>query len=102
MYELAEELSKEIPVLTVLVNGGEVAKHEVLQSVCHGWAIIVIEGTGRLADEIAVAVRKKTEPPSEEITAIVRYDRIDLFDIGEGPEALSKLIRKKLSREPEA
>jgi hypothetical protein len=102
LYELAEELSKEIPVLTVLVNGGEVAKHEVLQSVRHGWAIIVVEGTGRLADEIAIAVREKTEPASEEIAAIVRYDRIALFDIGEGPEALAMLIRQTLFREPEA
>lgn len=102
MYELAEELSKEIPVLTVLVNGGEAAKHEVLESVRHGWAIIEIEGTGRLADEIAIAFREKTEPASEEIAAIVRYDRITLFDIGEGPEALAELIRQKLFRGPEA
>lgn len=102
MYQLAEELSKEIPVLTVLVNGGQVAKHEVLQSVYHGWAIIVIEGTGRLADEIAIAVREKTEPSSEEIAAIARYDRIALFDIGERAEALEMLIRQKLFREQEA
>jgi len=102
MYELAGELSKEIPILTVLVNGGEVAKHEVLESIRHGWAIIVIKGTGRLADEIAIAFREKTEPASEEIAAIVRYDRITLFDIEEGPEALAELIRQKLFRGPEA
>ena len=102
MYELAEELSKEIPVLTVLVNGGKVATREILQSVRHGWAIIVIEGTGRLADEIAIAAREKTEHPSEEIAAIVKYERIALFDIGEGPEALATLIRQKLFQEPTA
>jgi len=102
MYELAEELGKEISVLTVLVNGGQVAQHEVLQSIRHGWSIIVIEGTGRLADEIAIAIRKKSEPPSEKIAAIVKYDRIALFDIREGPEALATLIRQKLFREPEA
>jgi hypothetical protein len=102
MYELAEELSKKIPVLTVLVNGGQVAEHEVLQSVHHGWPIIVIEGTGRLADEIAIAVREKTDPPGDQIAAIVRYDRLVLFDIQEGPEALATLIRQKLLREPEA
>ncbi|MHC4544367.1 MAG: hypothetical protein ACYTDW_00735 [Planctomycetota bacterium] len=96
MYELAEELSKEIPLLTILINGGEVARHEILQSVCHGWAIIVIEGTGRLADEIAIAVREKTKPSSEEMAAIVTYDRLVLFDIEEGPEALAALIRRKL------
>ncbi len=102
MYELADELSKKIPVLTVLVNGGEGAKHEVLQSMRHGWVIIVIEGTGRLADEITIAIREKTEPIGEEMAAILRYDHIALFDIGQGPEALDALIRQKLFRGPEA
>jgi hypothetical protein len=96
MYELAQELNKEMPVLTILVNGGEVAKYEVLQSVSHGWAIIVIEGTGRLADEIAIAVREKTEPPGEEMAAIVTYDHLVLFDIDEGPEALAALVHRNL------
>jgi len=96
MYELAEELSKEMPVLTILVNGGAVAKYEVLQSVCHGWWIIVIEGTGRLADEIAIAVREKTEPGGEKMASIVTYERLVLFDIEEGPEALAALVRRKL------
>lgn len=102
MYELAEELGKEIPVLTILVNGGQVAKREVLQSVRRGWPIIVIEGTGRLADEIAIAVREKKDPPSDQIAPIVTYDRLVLFDVEEGPEALATLIRQKLLREPEA
>jgi hypothetical protein len=96
MYELAEKFSKEVPVLTVLVNGGQVAKNEVLQSIRHTWPIIVIEGTGRLADEIALAILGKTDSPSEDISAIATYDRIALFDIKEGPQALAKLIRQKL------
>jgi hypothetical protein len=96
MYELAEKFSKEVPVLTVLVNGGQVAKNEVLQSVRHTWPIIVIEGTGRLADEIALAILEKTDSPSEDISVIATYDRIVLFDIKEGPEALARLIRQKL------
>lgn len=102
MYELAEELSKEIPVLTVLVNGGQVAKHEVLQSIRQGWPMIVVEGTGRLADEIARTVREKTEALSEEIATVVRYDRLVLFGVKEDPKALATLICQKLSREPEA
>lgn len=99
MYELAEELSKEMPVLTILVNGGQIARHEVLRSVCHGWDIIIIEGTGRLADEIAIAVREKKEQSSEEMAAIVTYDRLVLFDIAEDPGAFAGLIRRKLLQE---
>jgi hypothetical protein len=61
MFELAKALGKEIPVVTMLV-GGEldgIAKDEVLHSVRQGWPIIVIEGSGRLADEIATGLRGK-------------------------------------------
>ena len=80
----------------ILANGGLIARKEVLISVHEGWPIIVIQGSGRLADDIAFVVREKTEPANEEIAAIVRYDRITLFDIGKGPEALSALIHQKL------
>ena len=53
--------SKEIPVVTVLVSGGldGIAKGEALRSVRHGWPIIVVEGSGRLADEIVRLWKKK-------------------------------------------
>jgi hypothetical protein len=39
--------------LTVLVNGGKVSQRDVEESLASGRPIIVLEGTGRLADEIA-------------------------------------------------
>ncbi|HYX51434.1 MAG TPA: hypothetical protein VE843_16930, partial [Ktedonobacteraceae bacterium] len=52
MYALAELISKDIPVISLVVNGGDISKNEVLQSVRRGWPLLIIEGTGRLADEI--------------------------------------------------
>jgi hypothetical protein len=40
-------------VLAILVNGGAIAKEELLQSVRRSWPVIVIEGSGRLADDVA-------------------------------------------------
>jgi hypothetical protein len=51
--------AKNISGVTMLVNGGPIAKDEVLRSVRQGWPIIVIEGSGRLADEIARLWRQK-------------------------------------------
>ncbi len=55
MFELAAALGEGIPVVTVLVHGRTdgIAKDEALHSVRHGWPIIVVEGSCRLADEIA-------------------------------------------------
>jgi hypothetical protein len=51
LFELAAAFN--VPVLAILVNGGAIAKDELLQSVRPNWPVIVIEGSGRLADEVA-------------------------------------------------
>ncbi|MBI3536525.1 MAG: DUF4231 domain-containing protein [Chloroflexi bacterium] len=60
LFAVAEELSREVPDLTILVNGGGIAKAEVLQSVRNKWPILIVEGSGRLADEIA-GLKKEAE-----------------------------------------
>ncbi len=47
-----------VPAVTVLVNGGAIATHEVLNSVRLGWPVIIIEGSGRLADRIIELIPK--------------------------------------------
>lgn len=102
MYELATFMSAHAPSLVLLANGGLVARDEILRNVRERREIIVIKGSGRLADEIAGAMAGDYRTPDAEIAAIVRYDRITLFDIEEGPEALATLIRQKLFQEPAA
>jgi len=53
MYRLGKTLSENIPVLTILADGGENCKGEALQAVRNGWPIIVIEGSGGEADQLA-------------------------------------------------
>jgi SLOG in TRPM, prokaryote len=45
MFGLAAELAQRIPVVTVLVGGGDIAKQEVLESVRHGWPVVVLTGS---------------------------------------------------------
>src|SRR6266849_4081187 len=52
MYDLANVLSEDRPSLAVLINGGAIAKSEILHNVRQRRPIIVIQGSGRLADEI--------------------------------------------------
>ena len=99
MFALVAALSDGVPSVAILANGGSIARDEVLRNVRQGREIIVIRGSGRLADVIAAAVAGGVEPPDDEIAAIVREGRITLFDIGDEPEALAALIRRKLFEE---
>jgi len=96
MFALAIVLSNGIPSLALLANGGSVARREMLYNVRQGREIIVIRGSGRLADIIAAVVTGEMEPPDGEIATIVRDGRIILFNITDGPEALAALIRQRL------
>jgi hypothetical protein len=82
--------------VAILANGGPIAHDEVLHNVRQEREIIVIRGSGRLADSIAAAVAGDSEPPDNEIAAIVREGHITSFDITDEPAALAALIRRKL------
>jgi predicted Rossmann-fold nucleotide-binding protein len=82
---LAEALARDRPAVTVLANGGDVAKHEVLHSVRQGWPVIVVGGSGRLADEIAALAGERGEDIDDpELEEIVTGGELHVFPI-EGP-----------------
>jgi hypothetical protein len=126
MYKLADELSRDeqgnkIPVVTILVNGGEIVKHEAWHSVQRGWPIIVIEGSDRTADEVAKLWRKKNEGQKRpffwrshkksteqqndtasigdtELTEIIEKGDIHLFPLTDPTEQFEKLLKQLLYR----
>ena len=53
MYHLAAVYTKTLPALTLLVNGGNICKQEILHSVRLGIPILIVQGSGRFADELA-------------------------------------------------
>jgi len=54
---VATALAGPRPSATVLVNGGVTAWRDVEESVAVGRPVIVVDGSGRAADDIAAAVR---------------------------------------------
>lgn len=50
---VAEVLAGGAPTVTLLVNGGEVARRDVEASVEAGRAVVVVAGSGRTADDLA-------------------------------------------------
>ena len=69
------------PVLAILVNGGAIAKDELLQSVRQNWPVIVIEGSGRLADEVAALKKQPSQIEDPALAEIVEEGDLRIFPI---------------------
>jgi hypothetical protein len=104
MFELAQVLAQRTPAITILVNGGEYSKNEVLKSVRLGWSLIIIENTGRLADEIAALWKEKVETKKDPciedpvMAEIIADGNIQLFPLDCPPEKLDTLIHDHFTR----
>jgi hypothetical protein len=94
MFKLAGALN--VPVATTLINGGSIAGSEALRSVCNGWPLLVVEGSGRFADQLSAAVRNATLNTSATIKEITRSGRVKLFSIDKPPLGLKSLLQQIL------
>jgi hypothetical protein len=86
MFKVAEAL--DVPVATMLINGGQVAGSEALQSVRNGWQLFVIEGSGRFADALSAAVRDGQLAKSVALSEIARSGRVALFHLDDAAQKL--------------
>jgi hypothetical protein len=73
LFRLAAGLAQGAPVAVVLINGGRIAQDELLLAVRQRWPIIIVQGSGRLADELAGLLQQPrplvTDPVLAEILA---------------------------------
>ena len=94
---MAEALATTVPVVTVLINGGPLARDEVLQSVRQGWPIIVVQGSGRLANDIATLWQAKPPFIADPVLAEIIADGvIHLFPLDGAVAALEDLITRQV------
>jgi hypothetical protein len=94
MLELARAFNA--PTVAILVNGGAIAADEALQSVRNGWPLLVIEGSGRFADELSAAVRDGQVAKSAEVREIAHSGRVALFHVDDPAEKLRDELRRIL------
>lgn len=94
MFKLAEALN--VAVATILINGGQIAENEALRSVRNGWPLIVVEGSGRFADELSAAIRNAALDTSATINEITRSSRGKLFSIDKPALGLKSLLQQIL------
>jgi hypothetical protein len=86
-------------VVVMLVNGGPIAAQEALQSVRNGWELLVVEGSGRFADELSVAMRNATPDTSATIKEITRSGHVELFSIDAPAAGLKRRLKQILHPE---
>ena len=94
MLELARAFNA--PIVAILVNGGKIAGDEALQSVRNGWQLLVIDGSGRFADELSAAVRDGQVAKSVEVSEIARSGRVTLFHVDDPAEKLRDELHRML------
>jgi SLOG in TRPM, prokaryote len=94
MFKLAGALN--VPVATTLINGGSIAGSEALQSVRNGWQLLVVEGSGRFADELSAAVRDGQFAKSVEVSEIACSGRVAVFPVNSPTEKLRNELRRML------
>jgi hypothetical protein len=82
---VATLLAGEAPSVTVLVHGGEISRQDVAHSLAAGRPVLVIAGTGRLADELA---------GSQE-----RSPLLQVADLAAGAEAVADRLQAALGLE---
>ena len=95
MLELARALNA--PIVAILVNGGAIAADEALQSVRNGWQLLVVEGSGRFADELSAAIRDGQSAKSTKVTEIACSGHVALFNVDDAAEKLKDELRRLLS-----
>jgi hypothetical protein len=79
LSRVAGTLAQEAPSVTVLVNGGETAWQDVLQSVKARRPVIVVGGSGRTADKLAGTLRGKiADERARELSASGLLRAVDL------------------------
>ena len=82
-YDLARELGKDVPVICIVAGGNNTVVHELLQIVKQRWPILVIEGSGGVADQItsyASKARKASNLPADPtLQEIVNEGNVVIF-----------------------
>lgn len=98
MYELAQLFSAHCPSVAVVINGGSITRKEVLYNVRQKRSIIVIAGSGRMADDIAALWQEQPSSISDpEMAEIIQYGNIHLFPVTGSVAELIQLTQSLLS-----
>lgn len=97
LARIASQIAGAYPSVTVLINGGSIALVDARENLKVHRPLVVIEGSGRLADEIAEAVNHPEQEIRQEVAELTQAGEIALFDLDESFVQLETMLRNKFS-----
>ncbi|MBD2326208.1 hypothetical protein [Alkalinema sp. FACHB-956] len=87
LAKVASELSGTTPSVAILLNGGNVTWRDALENLRAGQTVIVIDGTGRAADEIAAGLRGEVH--NHRVTDLIATGRIEAIPLQDAVQQLT-------------
>ncbi|HKP47074.1 MAG TPA: DUF4231 domain-containing protein, partial [Pyrinomonadaceae bacterium] len=98
IFGLTSALTAKVPrVVAILASGGANSRDEVVQVVRQNFPLIVIEGSGGLADEISAAWKARPNLPEDPAMAEIICDgRLEFHLLTNSVEGAERLILREL------
>ncbi len=97
VFKIAGQLANPRSKVMLVVGGDGTAKRQVLQTVRQGWPVIVIKGSGGLADEIANLNRRRPAfIPDSDLAEIIVDGKIYTAQLAGPISALQRLLEQVL------
>jgi hypothetical protein len=97
MFDLAQAIAGKLPVIVVMIGGGQVALSEILHAVRRHWRVLIIQGSKGVADELLAQWTTKIAKDNDPLIAEILADGdLRAFPIGDPPEALARRIGREL------
>ena len=96
MYDLARLLTATAPGVAIIAGGGAVTRDEVLRAVRHHFPLLIIEGSGGVADEIAGWKKEAALPDDPLMAEIVAEGDIHLHPLSHSVKGIERLIVREL------
>ncbi|MCW3107373.1 MAG: hypothetical protein JWQ09_1879 [Segetibacter sp.] len=89
--------SSKVPAIAILAGGGPIAKNEVVRAVRQNLPVIIIKGSGGIADEI-VAASERNDPLKEEpaMAEIISDGELHFHDLAQPVKGIERLIIREL------
>lgn len=100
MFRLAEKLGQNGPIITVLVNGRDRTDAQIIRAVRNNWPVIVIKGSGGLADRIAELRHTRPSFISDpELAEIIIDGNLHIVQLDGSIGAFERLLEQLTSRQ---
>jgi predicted Rossmann-fold nucleotide-binding protein len=96
MYALVDALAEEAKSIGILVNGGKGTKDEVEENVSDDRKVLILDGSGRLADKITLQLRHPGTFADTNFRNMSRDGDFTIFDMDLDPDKLAKKIKDYL------